>query len=91
MVWAICLFFVSLFNALLGTPIGVVVYGGIQGSGLDIAVAALLATGQDLMSARFWASFPTNLIDKGIALVITILVLKRLPEKLKKMNVPKAK
>ena len=31
------------------------------------------------------------MIDKGIALVITILVLKRLPEKLKKMNVPKAK
>jgi energy-coupling factor transport system substrate-specific component len=89
--WAICLFFVSLFNALLGTPIGVIVYGGIQGSGLDIAVAALLATGQDLMSARFWASFPTNLIDKGIALVITIMVMKRLPEKLKKMNAPKAK
>lgn len=84
--FAICLFLVSVFNAALGTPIGVVVYGGIQGSGLDIAVAALLATGQDLMSSRFWASLPTNLIDKGIALLITYLVLLRLPEKLKKMN-----
>lgn len=82
----ICLVAVSILNAALGTPIGVVVYGGIQGSGLDIAVAALLATGQDLMSARFWASLPTNLIDKGIALFITYLVLLRLPEKLKKMN-----
>ena len=43
---------VSLANAALGTPLGVVVYGGIQGSGVDVAVAALLALGQDLMSAR---------------------------------------
>jgi energy-coupling factor transport system substrate-specific component len=80
---------VSFANAALGTPLGVVVYGGIQGSGVDVAVAALLAQGQDLMSARFWASFPTNLIDKGIAIVIAFIILKRLPENLKKLNMSK--
>lgn len=77
---------VSFANAALGTPLGVIVYGGIQGSGVDVAVAALLALGQDLMSSRFWASLPTNLIDKGIAIVIAWVILKRLPENLKSMN-----
>lgn len=80
---------VSLANAALGTPIGVVVYGGIQGSGVDVAVAALLAMGQDLMSARFWASFPTNLVDKGIAIIISFAILQRLPENMKKFNMSK--
>lgn len=76
---------ISLANALLGTPIGVVVYGGIQGSGVDVAVAALLAMGQDLMSARFWSSLPTNLVDKGIAVVVACMILKRLPDNMKNM------
>ena len=80
---------VSLANAIIGSPLGIVVYGGIQGSGVDVAVAALLALGQDLMSARFWASLPTNLIDKGIAIVIAFIILKRLPENLKKLNMSK--
>jgi len=80
---------VSLANAVIGAPLGIVVYGGIQGSGVDVAVAALLALGQDLMSARFWASFPTNLVDKGIAIIIAYIILKRLPDNLKKLNMSK--
>jgi len=80
---------VSLANAVIGSPLGIVVYGGIQGSGVDVAVAALLALGQDLMSARFWASFPTNLVDKGIAIIIAYIILKRLPDNLKKLNMSK--
>ena len=70
---------VALANALLGAPIAVVVYGGIQGSGVDLVVAGLLAFGNDILSAAFLARIPVNLVDKGIAVLIAWLILRRLP------------
>jgi energy-coupling factor transport system substrate-specific component len=70
---------VALANALLGAPIAIVVYGGIQGSGVDLAVAGFLALGNDILSAAFLARVPINLADKGIAVFVAWLILKRLP------------
>jgi energy-coupling factor transport system substrate-specific component len=77
---------VALANALLGAPIAVVVYGGIQGSGVDFAVAGFLALGNDIISAAFLARVPINLIDKGIAIFIAWLILKRLPVNMQNMS-----
>jgi len=77
---------VALANALLGAPIAVVVYGGIQGSGVDLAVAGFLALGNDILSAAFLARIPINLIDKGIAVVIAWLIMKRLPDNMKNLS-----
>ena len=76
---------VALANALIGAPIAVMVYGGIQGSGVDIAVAGFLALGQGILGATFLARLPINLIDKGIAVMIAWLILKRLPENMKNL------
>ncbi|MCL1929176.1 MAG: ECF transporter S component [Treponema sp.] len=76
---------VALANALIGAPIAVVVYGGIQGSGIDLAVAGFLALGNDILSAAFLARVPINLVDKGIAVIIAWLILKRLPENMKNL------
>lgn len=76
---------VALANAILGAPIAVVVYGGIQGGGVDLVVAGFLAAGQDIASAAFLARIPTNLVDKGIACVIAWLILMRLPENMRNM------
>lgn len=77
---------VALANALLGAPIAVVVYGGIQGGGVDLLVAGLLSFGRDILSAAFIARIPTNLADKGIACFAAWLILKRLPENLKNLS-----
>lgn len=76
----------ALANALIGAPIAVVVYGGIQGSGVDLAVAGLLALGNDIMGAAFLARLPINLADKGIAVFVAWLILRRLPDTLKTMS-----
>jgi energy-coupling factor transport system substrate-specific component len=82
---------VALANALLGAPIAVVVYGGIQGGGVDLLTAGFLALGNDILSAAFLARIPSNLMDKGIAVAAAWLILKRLPENLRTLNGSKAK
>lgn len=77
---------VALANALLGAPIAVVVYGGIQGGGVDLLVAGMLSLGRDILSAAFIARIPTNLVDKGIAVFAAWLILKRLPDSLKNLT-----
>lgn len=75
---------VALANAIMGAPIAVVVYGGIQG-GVDLVVAGFLAAGQDILSAAFLARVPINLVDKGIACFVAWLILMRLPENMRTM------
>lgn len=76
---------VALANAVMGAPIAVVVYGGIQGGGVDLVVAGFLAAGQDILSAAFLARVPINLVDKGIACFVAWLILMRLPENMRTM------
>jgi energy-coupling factor transport system substrate-specific component len=77
---------VALANALLGAPIAIVVYGGIQGSGVDLAVAGFLALGNDILNAAFLARIPINLVDKGIAVFVAWLILKRLPANMRSLS-----
>lgn len=77
---------VALANALLGAPIAVVVYGGIQGGGVDLLVAGFLSLGRDILSAAFLARIPINLADKGIAVFAAWLILMRLPDNLKNLS-----
>ena len=76
---------VALANAIMGAPIAVVAYGGIQGGGVDLVVAGFLAAGQDILSAAFLARVPINLVDKGIACFVAWLILMRLPENMRTM------
>jgi energy-coupling factor transport system substrate-specific component len=77
---------VALANAILGAPIAIVVYGGIQGAGVDLAVAGFLALGNDILSAAFLARIPINLVDKGIAVFVAWLILKRLPANMRSLS-----
>lgn len=75
---------VALWNAMLGAPIAMIVYGGVDSNvGTNLMIAGMQAIGADLGSAAFIARIPTNLIDKGIACVIGWIILKRLPESMK--------
>lgn len=78
---------VALWNAGTGSPIAMVVYGGIDGNvGTNVMIAAMQSIGQDLGSAAFWARVPTNLVDKGIACAIAWIILLKLPENMKSLS-----
>lgn len=78
---------VALWNAMTGAPIAMVVYGGVDGNaGTNILIAASQAFGADLGSAAFLARVPINLIDKGIACLISWITLSKLPENMKNLN-----
>lgn len=84
---AIATVLVALWNAITGAPIAMVVYGGVDGNaGTNLMIAGLNALGTDLASAAFLARIPTNLVDKGIACIISWIVYRRLPDNLKTLN-----
>jgi energy-coupling factor transport system substrate-specific component len=59
---------VAAANAILGSIVASYLYGGVTGVGIDFLVAGLVASGQSLFSASFWARVPANIIDKSIAI-----------------------
>jgi energy-coupling factor transport system substrate-specific component len=65
---------VALANAVLGSVIATFVYQGVTGVGVDYLVTGLVAAGQSLVSATFWARVPANLFDKTIAVLAAYLV-----------------
>jgi energy-coupling factor transport system substrate-specific component len=82
---------VALLNAIIGTPIGLVVYGGVDGNAsTNLLIAGLQATGSDLLSAAFIGRLPSQLLDKGIAVVISWLIYWRLPDNLRVLNASKS-
>lgn len=78
---------VSLWNAGTGSPIAMVVYGGVDSNvGTNLMIATMQAIGADLGTAAFWSRVPTNLVDKGIACVIAWIILMKLPENMKNLS-----
>ena len=83
----IATFFVALWNAIIGAPIAMVVYGGVDGNvGTNLMIVGLQALGNDLAGAAFLARIPVNLIDKGIACFIAGGILKKLPENMRSLS-----
>jgi energy-coupling factor transport system substrate-specific component len=75
---------VTLANALLGSYIAVLVFGGGTGVGIDYIVSAFLDMGSSLLSSAFWARIPTNLVDKMITVYAAFGVkytIKHIPQK----------
>jgi energy-coupling factor transport system substrate-specific component len=81
---------VTLANSLIAAPLVVFLYGGVSGAGVDLLVAGFLAAGNDIFSSAFVARLPVNLVDKGIAVIIAFLILKKLPTNMKNL-IPPAK
>lgn len=65
---------VALANSVLGSIVAAYVYGGVTGVGVDYLVTGLVAAGQSIVSATFWARVPANLFDKTIAVIIAYFV-----------------
>ena len=63
----------------IGTPIGIFVYGGLQGNISDIVVTGLVKAGQSIFAASFLTKVASNLIDKVGTCIIGFLLIKAMP------------
>ena len=68
---------VAFANSILGAIIASFVYGGVTGVGVDYLVTGLVAAGQSLISATFWARVPANLFDKTIAVLVAYFAFRQ--------------
>lgn len=55
---------------MIGAPIRLALYGGFTGSGTDILILALRASGQELITSVYWGAVAANLVDKTISCLI---------------------
>ncbi|WP_130806314.1 CD3073 family putative ECF transporter S component [Senegalia massiliensis] len=69
----------SIIAPLIGTPIAVLVYGGVTGGGTDIIFAWLLASGQKIFTAAFIPRITGNIIDKIASCILVLFIIQYLP------------
>ncbi len=65
----------------IGTPIGIYVYGGLNGSASDVLVMSLVQGGKSLFTASFIRNIISNLIDKIGTMVIGWALIKAMPNR----------
>ena len=63
----------------IGTPIGIYVYGGLNGSVSDMLVMSLVQAGHDIFQASFLRNVGSNLIDKVGTCIIAWALIKAMP------------
>jgi energy-coupling factor transport system substrate-specific component len=70
---------ISIVAPLIGTPIAVAVYGGLNGSGMDFVVLWLRASGESVFASTFISRITGNLVDKIVTCLLVMLLIVRLP------------
>lgn len=69
----------SVICPVIGTPIGILIYGGLNGSWSDVAVLAMRQAGQSIFAASFIRNIASNLVDKIGTCVLARAVLQAVP------------
>lgn len=69
----------SVVAPLIGTPIAVLVFGGVTGGGTDLIFAWLLASGQKIFTAAFIPRITGNFVDKIASCILVALLIQKLP------------
>ncbi|WP_252187802.1 CD3073 family putative ECF transporter S component [Anaeromonas frigoriresistens] len=72
----------SVVAPLIGTPIAVLVYGGVTGGGTDVIFAWLLASGQKIFTAAFIPRVTGNIIDKIVSCLLVVFIVQKMPKDL---------
>jgi energy-coupling factor transport system substrate-specific component len=72
---------ITLALSIVAILIRVIMFGGLTGSGADLIVAYLLATGKDLFSAVIITVITDNLIDKVVTALLAWGIVKGLPKR----------
>lgn len=69
----------SVVAPLIGTPIGIWVYGGLTGTGMDFLVIWLKQSGNSIFVSSFIPKIINNLLDKTGTCLLVYFLLKGLP------------
>ena len=64
---------------LVGTPITVLLYGGLAGGTMDIMTGFLVQSGQKIFTAAFIPRIISNIIDKPLSCIIASIIILRIP------------
>lgn len=73
----------SVVAPLIGTPISVAVFGGLNGSGMDVVVLWLRASGESVFASTFISRITGNFVDKIATCLLVMLIVLKLPTLLK--------
>ncbi|MDF1508466.1 ECF transporter S component [Robertmurraya sp. DFI.2.37] len=73
----------AIIAPLIGTPISVAVFGGLNGSGMDVIVLWLRASGESVFASTFISRITGNFLDKIVTCLLVMLIVSKLPYLLK--------
>lgn len=76
----ICGLILSIVCPLIGTPISILVFGGLSGSGADLLVMWLRQAGQTIFASTFFPRIASNLVDKVLTCVLVSIIITKLPK-----------
>ena len=74
---------------LIGTPIRLLLFGGFTGSGTDILILTLKATGHELATSTFIGAIAANIVDKIVSCLLIYAILQNKQIKAKFFSVQK--
>ncbi|WP_066057048.1 CD3073 family putative ECF transporter S component [Robertmurraya korlensis] len=74
---------IAVIAPLIGTPIAVALFGGLNGSGMDWIVLWARAAGESIYASTFISRITGNLVDKVITCLLVTFLILRLPVLLK--------
>lgn len=60
---------------MIGAPIRLALFGGFTGSGTDVVIMALKASGKEMISATYWGAVAGNLVDKVVSCILVAWLL----------------
>lgn len=86
----VCGIILSFLCPAIGTPIGIFVYGGLNGSFSDVLVMSLVEGGKTIFQASFLRNVASNLIDKIGTCLIGYFLIVAMPMSFK-ANLKKSK
>lgn len=70
----------SVVCPLIGTPISVLLFGGLSGSGADFLVGFLVQSGEKIFTAAFIPRILSNIIDKPLSCIMVVYFLSKMPK-----------
>ncbi|MEK4148105.1 CD3073 family putative ECF transporter S component [Robertmurraya sp. FSL W8-0741] len=73
----------AIIAPLIGTPISVAVFGGLNGSGMDVIVLWLRASGESVFASTFISRVTGNFLDKIATCLLVMFIVSKLPYLLK--------
>lgn len=77
----------SVVCPLIGTPIGIWVYGGVTGTGTDFLFIWLQKVGNSIFVSSFIAKITSNFLDKISSCILVWALIKGMPKELKRDRV----